>query len=135
MADSSKKLISKNITEFLGDGVKIEENKKSVTKREETFFVTLIESLLDLEERTKSLINQGIDTTLFEDPYHFIIEGLIYKYYGGFKTKIIFWWLCEGQAEGTKSVTLNGEDGEEYIINTPLQLFRALSKLKVNDPD
>ena len=41
-----------NIKEVLGEGVKIKESRKSILKKDREFFITLVTSLTDLDDRT-----------------------------------------------------------------------------------
>jgi len=124
--------ILKSITDFMGEGVQITENPKSLERKEEEFFCNLLEAITTLDERTLQLLEIGIDLTLYEDPLHHIIEGLIYKYYGQVKAQIIMWWvLSYPEKEKGKNLTLRLNDGKEHIINTPKQLYRVLKKIKI----
>ena len=84
-----------NIKEVLGEGVKIKESRKSILKKDREFFITLVTSLMDIDDRTDHLAKMGIDVMVYEDPYHNIIEGFIFKHYGDVEGEIILWWLSE----------------------------------------
>jgi 5-bromo-4-chloroindolyl phosphate hydrolysis protein len=124
--------LSKNIRDFLGEGVQIQENPKSLEKKEEVFFCRLMDSLISLDERTITFLEGGIDLTIYDDLYHQIIEEFTYKYYGKAKTQVIMWWLISIQEIEKKSnLSLKiEENGREYIVNTPKQLYKVLSKMK-----
>ena len=114
----------------MGEGVKIKENPKSKEKKDKTFFITLISVIQDLDERTLSMMDVGIDLSDYENPFMSIIEGLVYKHYGDLGGEIIFWWLAEihNKDEG-KNLTIQIGEDDEIVINTPLQLYNALKKL------
>jgi len=126
-----------SIKDILGEGVSIKETRKSVIKKDRDFFTNLVTSLVEIDSRTEILIKLGIDLITYEDPYHTIIEGLIFKHYGPIKGEIIMWWLSEKRLPERKNMTLLGNDGVDYPINTPIQLYQSLKKvdklIKEND--
>lgn len=127
--------ILKSITDFMGEGVQINESAQSVRKNEEQFFCDLMEVIISLDERSLQMLNVGIDLTLYEDPFHQIIESFMYKYYGEVKAGVILWWLLTHQENnGRSNLTLQigeGDDMKEYVANTPKQLWKALKKTKL----
>jgi hypothetical protein len=126
-----------SIKDILGEGVSIKETRKSVIKKDRDFFTNLVTSLVEIDSRTEILIKLGVDLITYEDPYHTIIEGLIFKHYGPIKGEIIMWWLSEKRLPERKNMTLLGNDGVDYPINTPIQLYQSLKKvdklIKEND--
>ena len=118
-----------SLTDFMGEGVQVKESQKSINKKDKAFFVNLINILMELEQRTEGLLEFGVDLILYEEPLHLIIESLIYKNYGHIKGELIYWWVSEKLKNSGKNLTLKGTDGEEYSINTPLQLYMALQKI------
>lgn len=126
-----------SIKDILGEGVSIKETRKSVIKKDRDFFTNLVTSLVEIDSRTEMLIKLGVDLITYEDPYHTIIEGLIFKHYGPIKGEIIMWWLSEKRLPERKNMTLLGNDGVDYPINTPIQLYQSLKKvdklIKEND--
>ena len=129
----SKNKISKTLTDFMGDGMMIEENPASKRKKEESFFCGLLERLVELDKRTLQMLEYGVDLTVYEDSYNQLLESFIYKYYGEAKSQIIIWWLLSSQ-EKERGVNLTlklNEESNEYIVNTPKQLYRVLLKLKI----
>jgi DNA-binding PadR family transcriptional regulator len=61
------------------------------------------------------------------------LESFIYKHYGEVKAQIIIWWLLSSQ-EKEKGIDLTlklNEESNEFIVNTPKQLYRVLLKLKL----
>lgn len=126
-----------SIKDILGEGVSIKETRKSVIKKDRDFFTNLVTALVEIDSRTETLIKLGVDLITYEDPYHTIIEGLIFKHYGPIKGEIIMWWLSEKRLPERKNMTLLGNDGVDYPINTPIQLYQSLKKvdklIKEND--
>lgn len=114
----------------MGEGVQIKENPKSTAKKDEAFFCNLLEALVGLDERSLQMLEIGVDLTLYEDPLHKVIEGLVYKHYGEFRAQIMMWWVLAIQEKtSSNTLTLKTEDGDEYVVNTPKQLYKVLKKL------
>ena len=129
----SENKISKTLTDYMGSGMKIEENPASKRKKEEKFFCELLERLVELDQRTLQMLNYGIDLTIYDDFYNQILESFIHKYYGEIKAQIIIWWLISSQ-EKEKGIDLTlklNEESNEFIVNTPKQLYKVLLKLKI----
>jgi len=118
-----------NLKDVLGEGVSIKESKKSIIKKDREFFIYLVETLVELDNRTDQLIKLGIDLITYEDPYHNIIEGLVFKHYGNIGGEVIMWWLSEKRLPEGKNMTLQGYDGVDYPVNTPIQLYTILKKI------
>ena len=125
----NKKRDKISLSSLMGKGVQIKESKKSLAKKDKIFFVNLLGALEEIDLRTEELLEYGINAVQYEDPYHQIIEGLIYKCYGAFKADLIFWWLGEKIRNKGKQITLNSNTGEEYVINTASQLYITLMKI------
>ena len=109
-----------SIKDILGEGVNIKESRKSILKKDRDFFTNLVTALVEIDSRTELLIQLGVDLITYEDPYHSIIEGLIFKHYGPVKGEIIMWWLSEKRLPEDKNITLQGTDGSDYPMNTPI---------------
>ena len=98
-------------------------------KKDRNFFTNLVSSLVEIDARTELLITLGVDLISYEDPYHNIIEGMIFKHYGQVKGEIIMWWLAEKRNPTDKNIVLQGVDGEDYPMNTSIQLYNALDRV------
>ena len=118
-----------NLKEILGEGVNIKESRKSKIKKDREFFVYLVNTLVEIDSRTDHLITLGVDLINYEDPYHNIIEGLVFKHYGDVEGEVIMWWLSEKRLPGGKDMTLQSPDGIDHTVNTPIQLYNILKKI------
>lgn len=121
--------IHKDLTKLMGKGVQIKENSKSIAKKEKDFFIDLLELLPQLDTRTYDLIQYGIDTVSYEEPYHNLIEGFIYIHYGSVAGEVINWWLSEKYKGHNNDLTIKIGEGIEVTINTPTQLYKAVKKI------
>lgn len=117
----------KKISELLGSKVTIEESPKTSKKRDEDFFMGLIEQLCQVEAVYAVLQAVGI-TASNENPFYTSIRMLMEQYYGEVKTEIILWWVFESITEDGGILPLIDESGKTHIIKTPTQLYKFIKK-------
>ena len=118
----------KNLSELLGQNVKVEENPKSIKKKEELFFHELITHLCQIEAVGAVLSQVGINVDKYENPYYKSTSMLLTKYYGEMKTAIILWWVFDSITPEGDVYPLLDEEGKKHIINTPTQLYKFLKR-------
>lgn len=126
---SKKTSISKDITELMGEGVKIKESPKSKKEREKKFFINLVEALIELDNRTLTLLDFGLDFINYENPYHTLLENFIIIHYGPAAGEIVLWWIKEKNDREEKVLSIKVNEDTETIVNTPSQLYRAIMKI------
>ena len=72
-----KKLIS-----IGGIKLQIEENSKKIENKQKKFFISMLNRLVSIQERTDKVFTEyGINLIMYEDLYFQTIEDLIYEYY------------------------------------------------------
>jgi hypothetical protein len=120
----------KNFQLLAGEGVTVSESKKSVAKKDKQFFLNMVNTLSQLDERTETLLSLGIDLVAYEDPQFHLIEGLILKAYGPLKGGIILWWCGERKLLDTTHYNMIDETGKGTIISNVNQLYNYLNKMK-----
>jgi hypothetical protein len=123
-----EKKVFKKLSELLGKGVQVNENPKSLKKKEEKQFVDLIETLCQVEAHSAVLRAVGVDVSKFQEPSLIAFDSLLMSKYGDVKASIIMWWIFESTNEDGTVSSLIDEDGNEYVINTPLQLYKFLKR-------
>lgn len=120
----------KTIKDLLGTNTNVVESKKSKNKREKDEFCRIVEIWDKTWRRGNQVFeNTGIDLGDYDSPYYDVIESLFYQIYRE-KAEIINWWVYERYAQDGKIATIVTEDDEEHILNTPLQLYKFIKKLK-----
>ena len=119
-----------NLDTFAGKGVNVIENKKSIAKRDKKFFMSMVDTLSQLDERSNVLLELGVDLIRYEDPYFQLIENLILKTYGPLKGGIILWWCGERKLLDSTVYNLIDEDGKGTVVTNVNQLYNYLNKLK-----
>jgi signal recognition particle GTPase len=118
----------KNLSDLMGKNVKATESEKSKKKREEKFFVELMEILCQIEAYSKVAETLGINLTNYENNHFHAIEMLLEKIYGEFATTVTIWWIFESLKPDGGVYPLIDENGVKHVINTPLQLYKFIKQ-------
>ena len=118
------------LSEIVGTKIDIIESKKSKEKKEQDIFCEIINNWDKAWDRGQKVYEEfGIDLGDYDGSYYKMIEDLFYLHFGD-KSEIIFWWIYERYAEDGSIAILITEEGKEYTLNTPLQLYKFIKKLK-----
>jgi hypothetical protein len=118
----------KNLSELLGQNGKIEENPKSLKRKEELFFHELIAHLCQIEAAGAFLSQIGINFEKYDNPFSRSLEMLMKKHYGEMKTAIILWWVFDSLTPDGEVYPLIDEDQKQHIIKTPTQLYKFIKR-------
>lgn len=118
----------KNLSDLMGANVKTTESPKSIKKREEKFFLELMEILCQVEAYSKVADTIGINLTDYENNHFRAIEMLLEKVYGEFATTVTIWWVFESLTPEGDVYPLVDENGVKHIIKTPLQLYKFIKQ-------
>ena len=118
----------KNLSDLMGKNVKTIESPKSIKKREEKFFVELMEILCQIEAYSKVAETLGINLTNYENNHFQAIEMLLEKIYGEFATTVTIWWIFESLKPDGGVYPLIDENGVKHVIKTPLQLYKFIKQ-------
>lgn len=117
-----------NLTEIIGKGLVVKENKKALKQREDLFLIEVVELLCELEAKANLANTIGINIFEYEERYITIVKNLLDKAYGEIKSNIIIWWVYESITPGDEVLPLVDENKKEHIIKTPKQLVRFLKR-------
>jgi hypothetical protein len=118
----------KNLSDLMGANVKTTESPKSIKKREEKFFLELMEILCQVEAYSKVADTIGLNLTNYENNHFRAIEMLLEKVYGEFATTVTIWWVFESLTPEGDVYPLVDENGVKHIIKTPLQLYKFIKQ-------
>ena len=118
----------KNLSDLMGKNVKATESEKSIKKREEKFFLELMDILCQVEAYSKVADTIGINLTNYENNHFQAIEMLLEKIYGEFATTVTIWWIFESLKPDGDVYPLIDEKGVKHIIKTPLQLYKFIKQ-------
>ena len=123
-----KKKQIKKLTDLIGKGINIQENKKSTKLKEKNFFFDIITELCQMEAKSQIISSSGINVMEYEEGYLKVINALLKKHFGEAKTQIIMWWVFESiNPEGEVSALVD-ENKKEHILNTPEELYKFLKR-------
>jgi hypothetical protein len=118
----------KNLNELIGSKVIVEESPKSAKKKDEKFFMTLLEQLCQIEATEAILSTVGITIDNEVNPSYKSIEILMNAHYGEMKTAIILWWVFDSITPDGDVYPLVDEEGNQHKIKTPTQLYKFIKK-------
>ena len=128
LQNMKKKKQIKKLTDLIGKGINIQENKKSTKLKEEQFFFDLIADLCQMEAKSQVISTSGVNIMEYEEGYLKIINALLEKYFGEAKTQIIMWWVFESINHEGEVSALVDENKKEHIIKTADELYKFLKK-------
>lgn len=118
----------KSISELIGKGVEVKENQQTEKKREEEYFMTLIEELCQIDASSVIANSLGINLIDYEDRFIRIFEMTLTKIYGEIKAPIILWWVFESITPEGELLPLIDENDKKHLIKTPTQLYKFLKR-------
>jgi hypothetical protein len=118
----------KNLGELLGQNGKVEENPKSLKRKEEIFFHELVTYLCQIEAAGAVLSQIGVSFEKYDNPFSKSLEMLMNKHYGEMKTAIIMWWVFDSLTPEGDVYPLIDEDGKKHVIKTPIQLYKFIKR-------
>lgn len=118
----------KNISELIGKGVEVKESQKTEKKREEEYFMALIEELCQIDASSTIASSLGINLIDYEDKFIRVFEMTLTKIYGELKASIILWWVFESITPEGELLPLIDENDKKHLIKTPTQLYKFLKR-------
>lgn len=119
------------LEKLLGAKVNVQESEKSIAKKEQELFVTIISNWEYIYIRNKKLFDEfRIETTEYENIHFLVIESLSYLCFGELETDIICWYIYDRRLPNGEFQVLVDNSGKKHTIKTPIQLYKFLKKLK-----
>jgi len=112
--------------------------KQSVSNNTKQFFIDIVTLFDGVYQRTVEMDSFGINMETYDDGFYILIENLILKTYGEWKTELILWYIYDRFNENEELMPLilqeeeqDGEeqDGEEIFVETPEQLWNLIKKI------
>lgn len=128
-----KDRIKKALLSIGGDNLKVEESKKTKEDKHKKFFLSILNTLISIQERTDKVFTEyGLNLIMYEDIYFTLIEDLIYEYYGNQIAEIMFWFVNGAQTPSPEKQYIEDQKTrKQYKIKTPLQVYNVCKKLKL----
>ena len=117
--------------------------KQSVSNNTKQFFIDIVTLFDGVYQRTVEMDSFGINMETYDNGFYILIENLILKTYGEWKTELILWYIYDRFNENEELMPLilqeedqdgeeqDGEeqDGEEIFVETPEQLWDLIKKI------
>ena len=108
--------------------------KQSSSNNTKQFFIDVINLFDGINERSLEMDSFGINMETYDDGFYILIENLILKIYGEWKTELILWYVYDRINENEELMPLSlqeeGEEEEEIFIETPEQLWDLIKKIE-----
>jgi hypothetical protein len=124
---------SKKSISIGGIKLQIEENPKKIENKQKKFFISMLNRLVSIQERTDKIFTEyGINLIMYEDLYFQTIEDLVYENYGDKMAEVIFWHVNGAKIDSEEDQYIEDkETGKRYKAKTPLQVYNVCKKLKL----
>ena len=107
--------------------------KQSVSSNTKQFFIDIITLFDGVNQRTVEMDSFGINMEAYDEGFYILIENLILKTYGEWKTELILWYIYDRFNENEELMPLilqeEEQDGEEIFVETPEQLWNLIKKI------
>ena len=114
--------------------LQVKENKKNIENKHKKFFLSTLNTLISIQERTDKIFTEyGLNLLMYEDIYFTLIEDLIYEYYGDTVAEIMFWWVngSKFQDEKEEQYIEDKKTGKKYKVKSSLQVYNVCKKLNL----
>lgn len=128
-----KEKIRKSLLELGGSNLQVKESPKSLEKKRKKLFISIIEDLKFVLDRSEELSNnQGINLLMFEDKYYQIIENVIIEHWGVLVAEVIFWWIYDVKDPKNSDYYLFDKvSDKKIVVKSPTQLYNIVKKFKL----
>ena len=128
-----KEQIRKSLLELGGINLQVKESKKTIESKRKKLFVSLIEDLKYVLNRSDTLDKEyGFNLVMFEDRYYKIVEDIIIEHWGEIVAEVIFWWIYEVKDPKSEDYyLLEKTSNKKIIVKTPTQLYNIAKKFKL----
>jgi hypothetical protein len=107
--------------------------KQPISNNTKQFFIDIVTLFDGVYQRTVEMDSFGINMETYDDGFYILIENLILKTYGEWKTELILWYIYDrfNENEELMPLTLQEEeqDEEEIFVETPEQLWDLIKKI------
>ena len=117
--------------------------KQPVSNNTKQFFIDIVTLFDGVYQRTVEMDSFGINMETYDDGFYILIENLILKTYGEWKTELILWYIYDRFNENEELMPLilqeedqdeedqdeEEQDGEEIFVETPEQLWDLIKKI------
>ena len=105
----------------------IRRKKKSQSEKRRELFISIINSIEQIVTRQNMMYMElQLDFAKYDEPFLDTIDALVIFYFGKEGAELIGWYLWERlNPDGTINPVMD-EEGREFTINTPAELWNVL---------
>lgn len=131
MKDESKEKHALNINvsigELLNSETVLKRKKRTEEDRKREMFENIVTSLEKASIRSElTVLDLGLDFSKYDEPFYTMIDSLLELNFGKNAVDLIYFYIFDRVDEEGNERTLADEDGNEYPIQTPSDLWNLI---------
>lgn len=122
-----------NLKNF-GKNLNIKQKTPPSSNNTKAFFVDVVTLFDGLCQRSEEMDSFGINMETYDDGFYILIENLILKTYGEWKTELVLWYVYDRFNENEELTPLaiqeDGKEEEEVFVEDPEQLWNLIKRIE-----
>ena len=135
MSDEKEKHASNinvSIGELLNSETVLKRKKKTEEDRRKEMFENIVTALEKTNIRSElTVLDLNLDFSKYDEPFYAIIDGLLELNFGKNAVELIYFYIFDRVDEEGNNRMLVDEDGNEYLLQTPSDLWELMQILNV----
>ena len=135
MSDEKEKHASNinvSIGELLNSETVLKRKKKTEEDRRKEMFESIVTALEKTNIRSElTVLDLNLDFSKYDEPFYAIIDGLLELNFGKNAVELIYFYIFDRvDVEGNNRM-VGDEEGNEYLLQTPSDLWELMQILNV----
>jgi hypothetical protein len=122
-----------NLKNF-GKNLNIKQKNPPSSNNSKAFFIDVVTLFDAVCQRTAEMDSFGINMETYDDAFFILIENLILKQYGEWKTELVLWYVYDRFNENEELMPVNiqeeGKEEEEVFVEDPEQLWNLIKRIE-----
>ena len=122
-----------NLKNF-GKNLNIKQKTPPSSNNTKAFFVDVVTLFDGLCQRSEEMDSFGINMETYDDGFYILIENLILKTDGEWKTELVLWYVYDRFNENEELTPLaiqeDGKEEEEVFVEDPEQLWNLIKRIE-----
>jgi hypothetical protein len=135
MSDEKEKHASNinvSISELLNSETVLKRKKKTEEDRRKEMFESIVTALEKTNIRSElTVLDLNLDFSKYDEPFYAIIDGLLELNFGKNAVELIYFYIFDRVDEEGNNRMLVDENGNEYLLQTPSDLWELMQILNV----
>jgi hypothetical protein len=135
MSDEKEKHASNinvSIGELLNSETVLKRKKKTEEDRRKEMFESIVTALEKTNIRSElTVLDLNLDFSKYDEPFYAIIDGLLELNFGKNAVELIYFYIFDRVDEEGNNRMLVDENGNEYLLQTPSDLWELMQILNV----